>query len=150
MAFHESFWVVAGAAAPVIALAGIVSLGDALRGSFDEARALDSFFSLPPQLRPGGGYRSMDQMQVQRLIMPRRLASVAEYANLILQMVTLGLALVSLANCRDVAPLVIVVITTLAGLGLVFLSTVMVVIARSRQRELSDRQPDPASQPPGS
>jgi hypothetical protein len=42
VAFHETFWVVTGTAAPVIALAAVVSLGEALRQHLQAFEAVEA------------------------------------------------------------------------------------------------------------
>jgi hypothetical protein len=100
---HHDFWVVVGTAAPVIALAAVVSYTD-LQRAFTDALGVD-----------GRGFR--------RMLPTASIGAAAAYANFILQGFTLVLALLSLANGDDVLPLVVAEITLPLGIFLLLLSS---------------------------
>jgi hypothetical protein len=131
VAFHESFWVVAGTAAPVIALAVIVSLRDVLRDFTDDYNMT--------WVRPGVGdqaARAKLENELGEAAYVRNLAYGAAALNMLLQMVILTLALVSLAKRHDVIPWLIMAIIVPGGLALLLLSTLMVVMARSLRQQV--------------
>jgi hypothetical protein len=131
VAFHESFWVVAGTAPPVIALAVIVSLRDVLRDFTDDYNMT--------WVRPGVGDRAARAKLESKLgeaAYARNLAYGAAALNMLLQMVVLTLALVSLAQRHDVIPWLIMAIIVPGGLALLLFSTLMVVMARSLRQQV--------------
>ena len=123
MAFHESFWVVAGTAASVIALAQIVALGDANRG-YVEA------FAILQRDRAGGDRRGEVAMHTGQAMIYQSWALPVGYVNMLLQVAILALALIALAGRRDMVPLVIVSIA--APLGLVLLTVCSALASAAR------------------
>jgi hypothetical protein len=125
VALHESFWVVAGAAAPVIALAEIVSLGDAYRGLAESRMMLltastKDFDRLWREMRPTDT--------------KRRRGFRAGQLNMLLQVAILALALASLEVRRDVGPLGIITIVQPIGIFLLFISGWMINSANRKQQ----------------
>jgi hypothetical protein len=103
--FHDNFWVVAGTAAPVIALAVIVSTGDVLREFLISTVALNSARRLDPTaVRLGAPRRTLDWLIAIGLF------------NLFLQTALLSVSLVSLADGANLTPPWVAVAAAVAGL----------------------------------
>lgn len=124
---HDSFWVVAGAAAPVIALAEIVSLGDAAQGRTETLVTLLAVSKEKEQ-------HYLDE--TKPVDKRRRRATRTGQLNMLLQVAILALALASLAVSRDVVPLVIVTIVQPIGLFLLLVSAWMINLAYRQQQAI--------------
>jgi hypothetical protein len=110
VAFHSDFWVVAGTAAPVIALAAVVAVKDILPGL---------------ELLPRGK--------------GRRASTVAYYSaayNLVMQTAVLGVSLESLSEGQDFFPRWPVTITKCAGIVALVVSGVATLLAKEESRRL--------------
>jgi hypothetical protein len=125
--FHESFWVVAGTAAPVIALAEIVTLVDAFRTH-------DAVTGLELARNPDRRFQFLVEAQSAfRSLFGGR---VVGYVNILLQVAILALALECLASRRDVAPLAIVSIGEPFALVLLLVSAAWVSMAQRRAQRI--------------
>jgi hypothetical protein len=114
VASHESFWIAVAAAAPVIALAAIVALTDTAR-----AAGLDRY-------APDGADPDLIRA-AQKLL---RSGYAAGLVNIVLQAVTLLLALLSLAAGHDQAPLIVAEITAPFGIFLLFAGGMIAIALR--------------------
>ena len=121
---HESFWVVVGTAAPVIALAAIVAFTDIARGA-DE---LDS------------KYPNLDPETISQVLKITISGYVLVFVDVVLQAVTLLLTLLSLAARRDQVPLIVPEIMASLGIVLLLVSGVLTAVLRFTE---------PESGPPG-
>ena len=88
VAFHEGFWVATGTAAPVIALAAVVSLADAGRELFSTWAEVTNFFS------------RLGSSTISRAVL---LAALGIF-NVFLQAALLAVSLVSLADGANSVP----------------------------------------------
>ena len=105
MAFHESFWVVTGTAAPVIALAAIVSLADADREFIGFLMTnLANMRRISPYMKP--------------LALIALVIAVSGILNLLLQATLLATSLVSLAEDVNSVPPWFAVTMAVGGLML--------------------------------
>lgn len=129
MAFHESFWVTVGAAAPIIALASVVSIAD-LMGARDRV----SPNLLPSSSVPGDDWLDSELIRAGRLLIWAYLVGVVNGA---LQMVTLSMALQSLADGSNVVPTIVPRIMVPLGVFLLLVSTSMTVSLRTIQRQMN-------------
>ncbi len=129
MSFHESFWVAAGAAAPVIALAVVVSLNDASQTQFAVGDATDRAFVVAHRDEKDVLYRSLDKRG-------RSLAALtaAQLVNLVLQAGLLAVSLVSLALHRNLIPAWICVVAPTAGVLLLAYAGLAVTNAQGLMR----------------
>jgi hypothetical protein len=137
VSFHESFWVTVGAAAPVIALASVVSIAD-LMGARDRISrnlptpALDSDWLDSEFIRAG------------RLLIWAYLIGIINGA---LQMVALSMALQSLADGNSVVPTIVPGILVPLGIFLLLVSTSITVSLRTIQRHVSHQlSPEPSDE----
>jgi hypothetical protein len=131
VAYHETFWVVAGTAPPVIALAVVVSLRDVLRDFTSDYNYT--------WVRPGGGDRSQRAKLDHELGMAayvRNMAYGCAALNMLLQLAILATALYSLATRSDVIPLAIVAIALPFSLGLLLVSALLIVMSRSEREQV--------------
>ena len=129
MSFHESFWVTVGAAAPIIALASVVSIAD-LMGARDRVSP-----NLPTRSSAlGDDWLDSELIRAGRLLIWAYLVGVVNGA---LQMVTLSIALQSLADGSNVVPTIVPRIMVPLGIFLLLVSTSMTVSLRTIQRQMS-------------
>jgi hypothetical protein len=126
MAFHETFWVVVGTAAPVIALACVVSMSDGL-GSF--ASFTRSIRRVP---------------KIRRTMLWLAALGGINFAN---QGVMLFVALFSLAVGKDEGDLLTSVLLTTGGIVLLFVTTFENKIMQIRAARLKERAPSPGELP---
>jgi hypothetical protein len=131
--FHEAFWVVIGTAAPVLALAAVVSMNDIgaarTRIMADTDRSGRSIGANRPRLTPEAlSVLRAEMMQRQRSCFPPldRAAS-AQQINLVFQALGLANALISIGDQRNVTPPWIAIIV--AVLGLAVLSAVALTVS---------------------
>jgi hypothetical protein len=113
MAFHDGFWLVAGTAAPVVALAVVVSLGDAAK------EYVASVLQDPDALRAGRPAR----WWFNRSTFP--VYAVVFYCalfNLFLQAGLLAVSLVSLAGDANSVPTWLAIVAAVGGLVLLAIS----------------------------
>jgi len=131
MTYHESLWVAAAAAAPVIALASIVSVTEARSRQAalvrDTTRAREA-------TRPGKPDPVVAAQPTLKLI--GALDSVS-FINIILQFFVLSAALWSLADNRDYAPLRLAVWGEPFGLFLLFIGAYLSANLHARDSEPS-------------
>ena len=114
--YHEAFWTAAAAAAPVIALAAIVSLTDTAR-------------PLGPHMFGQESYKiGADKLGALRWLL--WLGYGVGFANLVLQALTLLFALQSLAAGHDRVRLGFAEVTATLGIGLLLLSGLLVAALR--------------------
>jgi hypothetical protein len=121
--FHESFWVITGTAAPVIALAIIVALADAKRGWFGMLET---------------GHRLAQEANVVRSEQARYLFAralrvtfgfrVVATVNLLLQAGLLAVSLVSVAGQENLIPPWLAIVAAVGGLLLLAISSVFLPI----------------------
>lgn len=142
MAFHEGFWLVAGTAAPVVALAAVVSIGDALRegiASIAEATPL-----LDAQANSAGRLKG-DRLTSTTTRAARRLYALG-LSNLFLQAALLAVSLVSLADDANLVPPWIAIVAAVGGLLLLAFSALGAVQLRwTRMNALAERPRQSAS-----
>lgn len=131
MAYHEAFWVTTGTAAPVIALASIVSTADALG-------ARDFFTRVLPGIRPKTADQQdwLDRM-VTRVLRLNSWVYLAATVNGFLQMAALTFALTVLALGRDWVSPVVAEVTVPLGVLLLLVTSTLTVRVRMTQREIS-------------
>jgi hypothetical protein len=110
--FHEAVWVVAGTAAPVIALAGVVSLGDTAR----EFRAFSLESMNVPQTR------AEVWLYEQRFHQYLWVSGVGLF-NLLLQAALLAVSLTSLADQANSVPPLLAIVAAVGGLLLLLVGT---------------------------
>jgi hypothetical protein len=129
VSFHESFWVTVGAAAPVIALASVVSIAD-LMGARDQISR-----NLPtPSPALDNAWLDSAVTRAGRLLIWAYLIGVINGA---LQMVTLSMALQSLADGNNVVPTIVPGIVAPLGIFLLLVSISMTASLRIIQRQMS-------------
>ena len=144
MSFHESFWVTVGAAAPVIALASVVSIAD-LMGTRDQISR-----NLPtPSSARDSAWLDSAITRAGKLLIWAYLVAVINGA---LQMVALSIALQSLADGNNVVPTILPGVVAPLGILLLLVSISMTVKLRLIQRQLSHhlipgRSPTPVDLP---
>ena len=118
MAFHEGFWLVAGTAAPVVALAAVVTLGETLRENI--ASIAEAMPLLDAQVN------SADRLKGSRLTTTTIRATKQLYAvglsNVLLQAALLAVSLVSLADDANLVPPWIAIVAAVGGLLLLAFS----------------------------
>jgi hypothetical protein len=112
VAYHEAFWVVIGAAAPVVALAVIVSLPDSLTlaGQADMDRGVNAL-----REAANGVYRLAARIFVTGLI------------NMLLQAGLLAVSLVSIEDGANCVPPWTAITATVGGIVLLGVASVMTV-----------------------
>jgi hypothetical protein len=109
VAYHETFWVAAAAAAPVIALANTVSLADASRFWFDTNKLL---------------LTARRQIMIIILI-------IQSCVNFLMQSAVLAIALICLsAKSDEGSPVWPVIVFLAAGLLIVLLNSISVILVR--------------------
>ena len=128
MSFHEPFWVTVGAAAPVVALASVVSIAD-LMGARDQ---LSRSLRAPPAL--ASDWLDSEFIRAGRLAIGAYLVGIINGA---LQMVTLSVALQSLADGDNAVPTIVPRIIAPLGIFLLLVSISMTVSLRTIQRHVS-------------
>jgi hypothetical protein len=133
MPFHETFWLAAAAAAPVITLATVVVVPDAAGIRFRAARREQDLRDLAvraapatadgrqsvPVAKPGeaGTWPPPPQRLAWAVRVTRRNARLC-YANLIAQAALLGVSLAALADSRDFVPPWLAIVVAVGGIGL--------------------------------
>ena len=136
MPFHEFFWVTVGVAAPVIALASVVSIAD-LMGARDRVSR-----NLPTPSAPDSDWLDSEFIRAGRLIFGAYLVGIINGA---LQMVALSIALESLADGNNVVPTIIPQIMVPLGILLLLVSISMTVSLRTIRRHASHNlSPEPS------
>lgn len=139
MAFHEAFWAVVGGSAPVIALSAVLSISDV-------AEQRDRFGELVLSRTPIVGRASTppvpspkDPVWLSTVIL---FANPVQIANVCLQAVLLGMALVSLADQANSAPPGVTIGAEVAGLVLVAAAQYAVVRSKTffRMEQLRRRR----------
>jgi hypothetical protein len=126
--FHDSFWVLAGTTAPVIALAAVVSARDA-------GDLIDRWYDPDTDLRITGPYRPGRMKAL--LIFTAKLTWRVHVLNLILQTFVLALSLFSLAFANNVIPEWMAALFVLLGMLLLALGYQGGVAAASWDRKVS-------------
>jgi hypothetical protein len=140
--YYDNFWVTVGTAAPVIALAAVVSLPDVFQARQHRFDAL--LPTIERFLRDGPGTVNAQQRYVDLVDMTRGQTRLLKRANVIglcngfLQLIALLLALWSLADGKNVVSPNIAVIIVPLGILLLLLGTIMILRARSISRKISD------------
>ena len=113
MAFHDTFWLVAGGAAPVIALASVVTFG--------EARQLESISQVEVRaqvLEMPLSVRAEFWKDRKRLLRIAQLMAWLQIVNLALQCWILASSLMSLAHSTNELPTALVVAAEVVGIAL--------------------------------
>ena len=119
MPFHSDFWVLAGTASPVIALAAVVTMGDRL------------------SLRSAANHKEGgDEQQIKALNLAYRLSRI----NFSLQSVVLGASFLSLDQEKDFFPPIIITCCEIGGMILLGFSSTS--IAREKVRTLHEPPED--------
>jgi hypothetical protein len=134
VAFHEGFWVVTGTAAPVIALAAVVSLAEAGRTFYlSEDPSVDAI----DDVGLGGFPTANAFLALDRSL---SLATTAMWiaafgiVNLLLQTALLAVSLVSLADEVSLVPSWLAVVAAVGGLLLLAVSSLGTVLLRLKSR----------------
>jgi hypothetical protein len=132
VSFHETFWLAASAAAPVITLAIVVVIPDAARIRFQAERrkwelhlpantASATSEEAPPAPGTDPGNAAPDELQPKSpqwaVQVTRRNVRLC-YANLIAQAALLGVSLLALAYSRDFVPPWLAIVVAVGGIGL--------------------------------
>jgi hypothetical protein len=140
VAFHESVWIVAGTAAPVVALAGIVSLGDLMEKN-------ERFGEQAQALRIMQARELTDAEISQRNMLIASLAGystmlyqlfIAQVVNVLLQALLLAASLLSLLIQSNLVPPWLAVIAAFGGLVAIGIITLYLgSIARAMSRVIS-------------
>jgi hypothetical protein len=131
MAYHEAFWAVVGAAAPVIALASIVSVSDMMNHAFEWSRYRRD--------RPRRAVRELTERSA--LGMLTKFSIITQATNLVLQALALLFALLSLAAAVNMIPRWIAIVIEVIGLprlAIGALATYRVKITQRLIRDLMD------------
>jgi hypothetical protein len=128
VSFHETFWVVTGTAAPVIALAAIVSVRDV-------SDDVDAMQALPRELED----RASQLGKTILLVYYRDwcanwgvVTSIVEWANIALQAVLLAFSLLSIAYARNAFPLWIAIVVSVAGVLLLAATDLVMMAGRQK------------------
>lgn len=129
MSFHESFWVVVGTAAPIIALAAVISVNDTARTQFAVSDASTTALAIARGDETDGMYRLLDKRE-NSLVALR----VAQLSNLCLQAVLLAVSLLSLLFARNLIPAWICVVVPAAGVLLLAYAGLAVTKAQELTR----------------
>jgi hypothetical protein len=138
MSFDESFWVVVGTAAPIIALAAVISVNDTARTQFAVSDASTTVLATVRGDETDGMYRLLDK-RANSLVAVR----VAQLSNLCLQAVLLAVSLLSLSFARNLIPAWICVVVPAAGVLLFAYAGLTVTKAQEltrSQRPMLDQQ----------
>jgi hypothetical protein len=133
VAYHEAFWTVVGGAAPVIALAVIVSLGDIEEHWVNPWLAASSL--------PSGDRERISRDQAALATRVRR----GHIGNLVLQTVFLGIALWSLAAASNIIPPWGAVVGEVLGIALLALGAIGSSHYKVLNRMLSDLSSTPGA-----
>jgi hypothetical protein len=112
MAFQSDFWVAAAAAAPVIALANVVTIGDSLGFLYDFPDVAEDVAILNRGKRRG----QIERRAVEFTESVRRAVLVASIANLVLQALALLACLISLGVGSSAIVAIPVIIVEVLGL----------------------------------
>lgn len=107
MTFHADFWVVVGTASPVIALAAVISITDAL--------------STRTVSLPAGRGRRQRRVESPIAAVPYALSAL----DVMLQCAVLWMALDSLANEQNAVPIVIPIVAEVVGLAMLAYAAVI-------------------------
>jgi hypothetical protein len=168
--FHENFWVICGTAAPVIALAAVVSYGDlrdqetewslARDALGDRARRIQEVFQEAAAKGRVGetnirkyepAFENLER-RLERADRSYRLsngwAQGVQFVNLILQAVLLCVALVSVANQANLVTPIAAIVAAVGGIlclaAVAYWLTTLKSISREI-RELKDGLPEPGT-----
>ena len=125
MAFHEGFWVVTGTAAPVVALAAVVSLSDAGGPGFLTVK-------VDPRMLPLD--KAFAYAFVEASARIARWVAWVSLFNLLLLTALLAVCLVSLAGSVNLVPPWLAIGAAVAGLLLLAVSSFGVVLVRALRR----------------
>jgi hypothetical protein len=129
VSFHESFWLAASAAAPVITLATVVAIPDVANTRFRAAGALWAADGQREIFEVSGregtpGYDTVRDRIDQSLTATRWAVEVTRrnvrlcYANLIAQAALLAVSLAALAYGRDLVPPWLAIVLAVGGVAL--------------------------------
>jgi hypothetical protein len=138
VAYHDSLWVTVGAAAPVIALAAIVSISDIFGA---DERFWDGF----RRYLDGADYSTqfMEEIGNMLLVQGRRAGRIGlgsrwiAIINVSLQLAMLAIALVSLADGSNAVSPIVPEIGIPLGVFLLLVSTTLTLVLRSRLRTIA-------------
>jgi hypothetical protein len=129
MSFYESFWVVAGTAAPVIALAAVISLNDTARAQFTVNDATSDAFAVARLDATDEMYQRLDKRGSSLDVL-----RIAQLLNLCLQAGLLAVSLLSLTFHRNLIPAWICVVAPTAGVLLLAYAGLTVTRAQELTR----------------
>jgi hypothetical protein len=116
VAFPESFWVVLGAAAPVVALASVVALNETYSQNHEWRRRT---FARLMQADDQGAAGKLVGRDLQDAWDLYRMIGRMHSANIVAQAALLGSALISLARGSDLVPPYVGAVAEVAGLAVV-------------------------------
>ena len=132
MTYHDVFWAVVGGSAPVIALAGIVSMSDMMNQAFEWSRYT--------QDRPRREVRQLTERSALGTL--AKWSIVTQVTNLALQALVFMFALLSLAAAVNVIPPWIAIVIEVLGLTRLAIGAVALYRIKITQvliRDLMDR-----------
>jgi len=129
VSFHESFWVTVGITAPVVAFASVVSIADLMGARERVSRNLPT-----PSDAVDSDWLDAEFIRAGRLLIGAYLVGIINGA---LQMVTLSVALQSLADGDNAVPTIVPRIIAPLGIFLLLVSISMTVSLRTIQRHVS-------------
>jgi hypothetical protein len=132
MAFHEAFWILTGTAAPVIALAAVVSAGSADQAWQDLREPYERYRDAAPEAALKW-LSSNAALQWRGVILAG--VSKAQYVNVVLQAGLLALSLASVGSQRNAVPLAVAGALAVVGIMLIALAGSRNVVA---VRDLND------------
>jgi hypothetical protein len=124
MSSLETFWAVAGGAAPVIALAAVVALPDL-------QSAIETYFKVNHPFDPKTRTPVLPATGLQTTLWSDRIRFYALMANVVLQAAVLGVAMASLAYRFSVVSPVVVIAAEVAGVLALALTVYWISRARS-------------------
>jgi len=130
MSFHESFWVVAGTAGPVIALAAVISLSEIARAEATVDNLSIRALVVAHQDETDFYYRLLNKREWSLVAL-----RVAQLLNLCLQAGLLAVSLLSLAFQRNLIPVWICVVAPTAGVLLLAYAGLFVTRAQELTRK---------------
>jgi hypothetical protein len=156
VAFHETFWAVAGGTAPVIALAVVVSLGDLLKESgtwWTAAERRQDIVQIKYyESAARDNVESIHESAVRTTYLKHTIATYTARIvavglfNLLMQAALLAVSLVSLAESANLVPSWLAVAAAIAGLLLLAVSSFGVVYLRwHRPQSLFDGHEAPGN-----
>jgi hypothetical protein len=155
VAYYDAFWAVAGGSAPVIALAAVVVLGQALDQSIAMTAAIVATFDQadPEKIN----FQKLDELRPRQPKIQRRtlwMIFVPQVVNLVIQCAVLAFSLLSLADHLNFIRPRIVTIGVVVGIALLAECTVAMSLTKDAAGDIVKAyrealHPQPGSDVPG-